>query len=653
MAASAIIWNLEGAGRGLNVLGDVTHRARSAYEHVQLAQAALAETDFTKSEAEFSTAEAELAEARTLLNNALASSGVVLRYLDVTGKLRSGQELLRAGEALTAAGQHASRGIGQLVTGNVFTTDKQGTTMVDALGRALEELTLTATLLDDSHTALQAVDVSTLPPDIAPHVLQLQESVPKARNALTGFLDQSQSILSVLGAERARQYLLLFENNHEIRPTGGFIGSIALLNIDRGVVENIDVQTVYDADGQLKEFIAPPEPLRAITDRWYMRDANWFVDFSTSAQKVAAFFEKEGGPTVDGVIAITPEVVRELLKVTGPIEVPAFNTTVDHENFVVLTQDQVTYSYDREVNRPKEFLAQLTPLLLSRLFAAPADSSLKVLAALGKEIHEKQLLIYFRDPLLQERIRRVGWDGAFPPAAPGFLSVNNANIGGHKTDQFMTQETDYRAEVARDGDVEVTVTVRRTHHGPEEKIDYTYPPAEDPAVKNNIVYQRVFVPKGAELLEATGFTPATDLPRPLPLDQLPELIPDPDVVEWQRHQETGDAGTTIGEEAGYSYFANWMITRPGGTSVGLYRYRLPRQAALPGLLNSAENFSMYIAKQPGEMRSSVRLEVHLPPGHEIVHTVPTDGVTQESPTTVVYRGPLTHDVLLGVVFARK
>ena len=67
---------------------------------------------------------------------------------------------------------------------------------------------------------------------------------------------------------------------------------------------------------------------------WTMHDANWFPNFPTSAEKVSWFYEKTGGRTVDGVIAITPELLRDLLAITGPIDMPEYDKTINADNFI-------------------------------------------------------------------------------------------------------------------------------------------------------------------------------------------------------------------------------------------------------------------------------------------------------------------------------
>lgn len=652
------MWNLTTLGKGYAVLGSIAERAEAAYGEMAAAQAALATSDIGGSQKHFQNAADLLASARAQLKEAVNSSTYVIDYLEVSGTIASGDQLLVAGESVVEAGSQVAEGLGFILAGKVLPPEQEedvgevALPLVMALESALDSFAKAHAALVDAEAALNRVQTLTLPADVKERVQLMQKTIPAGRELLGAFLDQSHVLLSILGATADRQYLILFENNHEIRPTGGFIGSLGLLNVNRGVVEDIDVQTVYDGDGQLKEFIAPPDPLLNITDRWYLRDANWFVDFPTSAEKIVNFFEKEGGPTVDGVIALTPEVIKKLLTITGPIEMPEYDVVVDADSFVPLTQDLVTYSYDREVNRPKQFLADVTPVLLNRLFADGTDI-LPVLSVLSDMAREKQLLVYFTDTDEQARIARQGWSGTLPEDAPNFLNVVNANIGGHKSDQFMSQEIDYRLNVADDGGTEALVTIRRTHNGPTEKLDLPYPPDDNPAFKDNIIYQRVLVPKGAQLIEAIGFTAAADVPKHFTPNEVVAVTPDADVAEWQRQQQHDDSGTIIGEESGYRYFANWVVTKPGATTVALYRYRLPDMVNLPQGFNMAETVAAYVAKQPGDTRTELRIEMQLPKKFQVVHTVPNDGVTRGETDTLAYRGRLRSDVLFGAVIERK
>lgn len=641
---SIMVWSLQGAGRGTSIIASLEKRAAKAIAYSTTAQAALAHTDTITGERSFQSAFHELSAMQTEMDQALASSKNVLSVLDVTGTVRAGQGMLDIGAALTQSGQHISRAM------KPFFEKGDRKTLTDAIIASRPELALAQAQLDIADEKIKHVSVALLPPEFKVQVQKLQEIIPHANAVIHTLTSESQTFLNLLGAERDKQYLFLFANNDEIRPVGGFIGTIGLVNISRGRVENIDVHSVYDGDGQLKEFLAPPNPLLPIVDRWYLRDSNWFVDFSKSAQKAAQLFEKEGGPTVDGVILMTPTVVKNLLMVTGPIEVPGYPQAVSAENFSEVTQGEVTYNYDHAVNKPKQFLADLTPILLTKLFAS---AQLETLGAFTKSLAEKDMLLFFKDGAAQTQLERLGWGGTLPDNASGFLMVNSANIGGHKSDQFIEQEIDYRTTITDQGDADVVVTVRRTHRGPDEKIDYPYPEGENPAFKVNTIYQRMLVPKGAILLEAKGFIPQSDVPRPIIGSSDIPLQADPDIAAWQFSQRQSGSGTAIGSESGYTFFANWIVTKPGETSVTLTHYRIPRAVTMPSYIHSAASYSLGIFKQSGQRRTTVRASIQIPDSMSIVHVVPDSGVTLESNTGAVYRGQLTRDVFPGIVFERK
>ncbi|MBI3255775.1 MAG: DUF4012 domain-containing protein [Candidatus Andersenbacteria bacterium] len=651
-----LVWNLQGLGRGAAVLGSVEGQAKQAYEKLLLAQAAFAATDFAGGEAQLKDAGDLLSAARSDLTAALSSTQVVLKTLDLTGTVKSGDELLAAGELLTDAGQAISRGASAFFDVSFLADGTEDAarphTLIDALEYAQEEFAPAVVSLKEAEKSLDNIGSVLLPKNVQEQVAVLQKTVPKVRAFLEGWQEHSAMMLDLLGKDRQRQYLLLFANNDELRPVGGFIGTVGLVNVDKGRVENIDITSVYDGDGQLKEFIAPPDPLLPIVDRWYLRDANWFVDYPTSARKIAGFFEKEGGSTVDGVILMTPEVIKRLIEITGPIEVPAYNLTLTSENFEELTQDQVTYSYNKELNKPKQFLADATPILLNRLFGQ-SQAYGSVLQALAVSLQQKDLLLYFRDAQAQARLVEAGWAGAVPKEQPGYLMVNNANIGGHKSDQFIEQEIDYRVEVGSTGQAEAVVTIRRTHLGPEEGGKLAYLKTENPATKDNIVYQRVLVPYGARLLETKGYTPADSIRKQLLQGSEARVTADPDLASWQTSQARDESGTIIGQEAGYTFFSNWIVTKPGQTTVTLYRYTLPQPFTLPHVLASAQRGALLIGKQPGGQRTTVRASLKFPESTRIVHTVPQSGVTQETDHEIVYRGSLSTDVVVGAVFTGR
>jgi hypothetical protein len=250
-----LVWNLQGVGRGVAVRGSVEKQAQAAYEKLLAAQAAFAATDFSAGETQLKDAGELLSSARDDLRTALSSTQYVLKALDVTGTVTSSDEILAAGEELTDAGQAIARGAAAFFDVSLFGEDakqvSKPNTLIDALEYAQQEFEPATESLKQAEKSLNKVGSPLLPAEVKEQVALLQKTVPRVREFLEGWQAHSQMILDLLGKDRERQYLLLFANNDELRPVGGFIGTVGLVNVDHGRVENIDITSVYDSSKNL------------------------------------------------------------------------------------------------------------------------------------------------------------------------------------------------------------------------------------------------------------------------------------------------------------------------------------------------------------------------------------------------------------------
>ncbi|MGH7926862.1 MAG: hypothetical protein ACREQV_03605, partial [Candidatus Binatia bacterium] len=225
-------WNMQGVARGLAALPQIEGRAAAAFDELVRVQSALAETDIQESERALSSAHDHLSQARGELSAALDSTRHILRYVDVTGTVASGQELLAAGESLTQAGQHVARGVGpffevsSVLAAEGGSKPQDGPSLVNAVQSMQREFGLAAGELEKAQQSLGAVSSPLLPEDIKRKVATLTATLPAVHETILTLHKQSASYLHLLGANHDRQYLLVFANNHEIRPVGGFIGTV-------------------------------------------------------------------------------------------------------------------------------------------------------------------------------------------------------------------------------------------------------------------------------------------------------------------------------------------------------------------------------------------------------------------------------------------
>jgi hypothetical protein len=126
----------------------------------------------------------------------------------------------------------------------------------------------------------------------------------------------------------------LFQNESELRPTGGFIGSYGLLTFKSGKLISFEIKDIYEADGQLQGHVEPPWEIKNYLNEanWYMRDANWKADFVKTSADIQWFLGKEMNQKVDGVIGIDLAVAKSILGVIGEVYVPDFNEKINSNN---------------------------------------------------------------------------------------------------------------------------------------------------------------------------------------------------------------------------------------------------------------------------------------------------------------------------------
>ncbi len=370
----------------------------------------------------------------------------------------------------------------------------------------------------------------------------------------------------VLGMDEPRRLMLVFQNNNELRPTGGFMGSYAIVDIKDGKIKNIRVPGggFYDLKGSLTVKVDAPYPFHLFSPIWQPWNANWFYDWPTSAKKIEWFYDKSGGSSVDGVIAFTPRVIIDLLKVVGDINMPEYDLVINSENFIREAQLQVEFNYNKKENKPKKFIGDLMPKILDKLAKIDKDQLISILQITLNNFKEKHLLVYLNDKNLQTKIKELGWAGEAKNNNKDYLAIIHTNVAGGKTDGVIKEEIDHQAEILSDGSVIDTVTLVRTHQG---KIDDIF------EGQTNVDYIRFYVPLGSKLLSAQGFDA-------MPSDRIfqkdKSIAEDPLLKQVEKNLKIDDnSQTRITNEFSKTVFANWLIVAPGESKKIVIKYLLP------------------------------------------------------------------------------
>lgn len=552
-------------------------------------------------------------------------------------------------EALFSAGREGTRAALPILSVfpsilDVPDTPSDVASLIDILDHSALAATEAHTHLQMVQQAFDRVQLSALPEIYRDDFSRVRDVVPIAVALLDGYAEHQALFRELLGANGPRVYLFLFQNNQELRATGGFIGSYALLDVSQGRIRRFFVDGIFNPDGQLKENIVPPKPIQKISAGWSLHDSNWFPNFPTSAEKAIFFYEKTGGPTVDGIITLTPEVLGRILEIVGPVTLPEYGVTVETENFMPIIQEEVEVKYDKEENEPKRILGDLTEALLRRFLSFDhPEETWGLGTTLATLLNEKHILLYSRHPDVQALISGAGWSGEVLATAHDYLSVIHTNINGYKTDGVIKETISHEANIEADGTVRDTVSITRQHQGGNTAYEWWN--------KVNADYCRVYVPKGSTLISAEGMT--REFPE-APLDYLAlGFRRDPDIVSEEEGTVIDEtSGTRISEDAGKTVFGNWVYVSPGESVTVRYVYELPFRVALEtGIDTPATAYAALYQKQSGTGGIALMATIRYPESLRPVWQTPGNLVPYQR--VFETKQILDKDFYWGAVFGQK
>ncbi|MEA1926320.1 MAG: DUF4012 domain-containing protein [Patescibacteria group bacterium] len=630
---------------GFQIKNDVQVLGEQAIGHLELAKQEMKQKDFNSANANFEKAVLSFAQAQEQIDKIGGDMLDIFSELPILSKISSGKNVISAGNDLTMSAKELSAATALLSASDDSLGGEQGSpiSLIDVFLKVDKHVLKGEEHLENARSHVEKVRIEDLPAEYQEKFRKAKQVIPVAISAIEIFHQHSEIFLELLGNNGSRKYLLLFQNNQEIRPTGGFIGSYGLLSISNGNVKKFIIDGIFNPDGQFREDIIPPRPLQKVTAGWSTHDANWFPHFPASAEKIASFYEKTGGPTVDGIITMTPTVMEKMLEVTGPIRMDEYEMIIDSDNFIRETQYEVEENYDREENQPKKFLADLAPEILNRLFnVSDAASVSKAVIALSGALKEKQILLYSFEDSVQEVISKRGWSGEIRQTKGDFLMVVNTNINGYKTDGVIDETISHKAEIMPDGTIINTVSIRRTHNGGDADYEWWN--------KVNSDYMRVYVPKGSELILVSGQTRELIEP-PLDYEKL-GFKTDPDIAREEENMIIDEkTGTRVYEEEEKTVFANWVYVSPKETAEIEYVYRLPFKIDLNKNNERPDTYSLLVQKQSGSIGSEFGSTVEFSDGNDVVWKYP-DNIEIHNENTL-FKTKLAEDKFIGIVLQKK
>lgn len=431
--------------------------------------------------------------------------GFLFAPLESFSDLVPGWKLARAGElvSLTETGiegvEHAVLGTEALYKTTKIISGEQSGEVRPLYDQASAELNSARQKLDQISIRLKDTELlDSLPQFLSDRAEDLAVKLDYYKDTIGKAEIASKLLPELTGVNGKKQYLVLLQNNLELRPTGGFIGSYAKITFENGQIKEVKVDDIYALDGNLKEVITPPVEL--VNDLgqkfWYLRDSNTEPDFPKSAKQAELFYTKEAGEKVNGVIAMDLSASGKLLEAVGGVDLPDFNEHVDGGNLFekAITHAEVNFFPGSQAK--KNYLTQLQNQLFNKLFFVSKQNWPGIIQALGQSLEEKHILIYLSDPTSFSYVASENWAGVLPRegekkegVTADFLAVVESNMGANKVNYYINRNIELKTAIGIDNRVFQNLKINYKNSSPSE----VFPAGK---YKNRL---KIYVPFGAKL----------------------------------------------------------------------------------------------------------------------------------------------------------
>ncbi|MBU1032076.1 DUF4012 domain-containing protein [Patescibacteria group bacterium] len=394
------------------------------------------------------------------------------------------------------------------------------TQAVNILNNALPYLSKIEGNLAKAANSVKNIDTNKYPERIG--TVSLRKDLEIVKNFILGSgvaakegKEALAAIPQLLGVDQPKNYLLLFQNDKEIRPTGGFLTAFATITINRGQVSATTSDDIYRLDEKLLNVcltkicpLTPPGPivkyLPEVSGKprtaWSMRDSNISPDVPTAAREFERMYQLLGeGLPFDGIIYIDTQAVESMIEVTGPIDIfgTEYSAKVDKRcncpNIIYELESYAEIAAKGEKDR-KAILGVLMQQILAKSLGADVEKMPALIESIARMANHKHIMFYMHDQGSQKALSVLDWTGEIRGFEGDYLHINDSNFAGGKSNLYVDQTVNQEINIQKDGSFKKKITI-------EYKNDQPF------GIWLNGInrdYVRFYVPKGSKLISSKG-----------------------------------------------------------------------------------------------------------------------------------------------------
>lgn len=429
---------------------------------------------------------------------------------------------------------------------------RDGSVPLDRIEALQEPVARSKAVFDRADETLGAQDTTGYTGRLRRQYRSLAALVDSASRALDTADKAVRLMPDMLGRDGVRRYLLVFQNNAEVRSTGGLPGSVALIEARDGAV-SMERQVTGASFGETRQ------PALPLTDSeletygrqlgTYFLDAGFTPDFPRAADLWSAHWQRRFDQEVDGVFAVDPVALSYVLGATGPLDVGQ-EVPLDESNAVEALLNTAYLVFPTQAQQDAFFEASARTIF--ETFTAGGAPPAELLGAVARGVEEHRVLAHSTDP--EEQAVLSGSDIAGEmvsdpddpsPQVGVYLNDNT----GSKMSFYLRTEVSVAATFCRDGVQGVNGTAT---------LGSVAPPGLPATITGGGLYG---IPEGSQLVALRLYAPVDGSVTDVEFDRVPI-----DDVQLTEHDGRQVATTYVFLDPGQSVRVTWrMVSGPGQT----------------------------------------------------------------------------------------
>ena len=454
--------------------------AQKTYAQVQITLAAIKKQDVATASTELDKTRAALTDTQNNLNSMSYLRFIPIAnwyYSDATHLMNAGFYGLDAAKVLVDsikpyADVLGLKGQGSFVGG---TASQRIETAVKTMGKITPRIDDISNDLNKARTEIDAVDPNHYP-NFGPGA-KVRTGLQKVKTLAdqgTTFISDAKPLIKILptllGEPDEKKYLVLFQNDKELRPTGGFLTAYSIFRLEHGIIHVDRSSDIYELDATVPNKPTAPRPILQYLPKvsiLNLRDTNLSPDFVTSMDSFNKMYKTAGGYTqVDGIIAVDTQALVAAMNILGDMQVDGatYSTKTDPR----CNCPQVIYALEEYADQPLQIVKQNRKGIIGDLMYAIMNkafsSSPKIywgplFQTMLTQTSQKHILFYSYNKDAQSGLEALNASGRILPFDGDYLHINEANFGGAKSNMFVTEAVTQNYEPKGDGSISKTVTI--------------------------------------------------------------------------------------------------------------------------------------------------------------------------------------------------